>query len=265
MTKKTSSELEISGRKRFWFGKNWRNFVDNKLNGERIKIAESSLRDMLDIEDMKGRTFLDIGCGSGLFSLAAYRLGADVFSFDFDSESVECTRELQTRFFPDARNWTIREGSILDRPFLEELGTFDIVYAWGVLHHTGDMWTALNNASSLTKNGGLHFVAIYNDEGVRSKFWKLLKKLYCSSIVYKYIIISVFVPLLHLNSIVKNTRKERGMSRIHDYLDWLGGFPYEVAQPEEIVEFYEKSGYVLRIIRKTNGSGNNQFVFRRVG
>ena len=268
MTTKPSSELEIPDGPRFGFGKNWQSFVDKKLNDERITIAEQSLKDMLDIEDMKGKTFLDIGCGSGLFSLAAYRLGADVFSFDFDSEAVECTRKLQTRFFPDARNWTIREGSILDQPFLEELGTFDIVYAWGVLHHTGDMWTALNNASSLTRNGGLHFVAIYNDQGIRSKFWKILKKFYCSGVMYRYIIIFIFVPLFYLNHIVKHGRKEkkeRGMSRMHDYLDWLGGFPYEVARSEEIVEFYEKMGYVLRIIKKNYGSGNNQFVFRRVG
>ena len=100
---------------------------------------------MLEMDDLTGKTFLDIGSGSGLFSLAARRLGAKVHSFDFDSNSYGCTMELRKRYFDGDGNWKVEQGSALDRNYIESLGKFDIVYSWGVLHHTGAMWTALEN------------------------------------------------------------------------------------------------------------------------
>src|SRR5438270_7636215 len=121
---------------RFQFGKNWSRFLE-VLDDERIAEAERSLVEMLEVRDLRGRSFLDVGSGSGLFSLAAKRLGATrVHSFDFDPNSVACTSELKRRFFAKDPNWTIEQGSVLDKPYLTSLGTFDIVYSWGVLHHT---------------------------------------------------------------------------------------------------------------------------------
>ena len=104
--------------------------------------------------DLLGKTFLDIGSGSGLFSLAARKMGAKVYSFDYDPISVACTVELRSKYFPDESEWIVKEGSVLDRCFLKGLDFFDVVYAYGSLHHTGDMWTALANAASLAKSGG---------------------------------------------------------------------------------------------------------------
>src|SRR5437879_12723402 len=105
---------------RFSFGKNWQQFL-RVLDKERIREAEKSLADMLQVKDLAGKSFLDVGSGSGLFSLAAMRLGADrVHSFDYDPQSVGCTKELRQRFFPKTGRWTIEEGSVLDAGRSEE-------------------------------------------------------------------------------------------------------------------------------------------------
>ena len=156
--------MEVASGERFEFGKNWAAFL-SVLDDERIATAEDSLKEMLECEDLQGKKFLDIGSGSGLFSLAARRLGATVHSFDFDPNSFACTQELRRRYFPGDADWRIEQGSALDSKYLESLGKFDIVYSWGVLHHTGEMWKALENATLPVGAGGKLFVAIYNDTG----------------------------------------------------------------------------------------------------
>ncbi|HEX3100185.1 MAG TPA: class I SAM-dependent methyltransferase, partial [Pyrinomonadaceae bacterium] len=125
-------QLEVASGERFEFGKNWSAFL-SVLDDERIATAEASLKEMLECDTLAGKTFLDIGSGSGLFSLAARRLGAKVHSFDFDSNSYACTKELRRRYFANDDDWTVEQGSALDREYVESLGKFDIVYSWGVL------------------------------------------------------------------------------------------------------------------------------------
>ena len=124
-----------------------------KFDDERIDEACKSLRRMLGVETLARRSFLDTGCGSGLFSLAAQPGAARVVSFDYDPNSVACAVELRRRYFPEASNWTIEQGSVLDDAYIERLGQFDVVYSWGVLHHTGDMWHALANAPRRSRPG----------------------------------------------------------------------------------------------------------------
>ncbi|MFP6889658.1 MAG: class I SAM-dependent methyltransferase [Nitrospinota bacterium] len=131
----------------FPFGKNWSRFL-SVLTEERIQEAEVSLREMMDLPSVEGKSFLDIGSGSGLFSLAAKNLGARVHSFDYDENSVACTLELNNRYHPETGGWTVERGFALDEKYMMSLDQFDIVYSWGVLHHTGDMWRALNLAQN---------------------------------------------------------------------------------------------------------------------
>jgi len=166
---------DVKSGRRFEFGKNWRRFLST-LNEERIQAAEASLKEMLGVDSLEGRRFIDVGSGSGLFSLAARRMGAEVFSFDYDPCSVACTKSLRDRYFADDPRWRVEEGSVLDAAYLEGLGRYDIVYSWGVLHHTGDMWRALEHVARLVAEGGLLFVALYNDQGARSRFWARVKR-----------------------------------------------------------------------------------------
>jgi 2-polyprenyl-6-hydroxyphenyl methylase/3-demethylubiquinone-9 3-methyltransferase len=260
---------------RFAFGANWASFLGT-LDEDRIREAEHSLRETLEVPDLAGRTFLDIGSGSGLFSLAARRLGARVRSFDFDPRSVACTAELRRRFFPDDPDWTVEPGSVLDAGYVASLGRFDVVYSWGVLHHTGDLWRAFRNALVPLAPGGLLFIAIYNDQGRLSRFWRSVKRTYCSGPLGKAAVSAVFIPLLALRSLVAGTvrhghplgqllayRRQRGMSLYHDWIDWLGGYPFEVASPGLVVRHARDAGLELRNLVTTNRNGCNQFVFRK--
>lgn len=270
-------EQEVKQGKRFQFGKNWQRFL-SVLSEERIAEAEKSLKQMLEVEDLQDKSFLDIGSGSGLFSLAARRLGAKVHSFDYDPDSVACTQELKRRYFPEDRDWTIEQGSVLDAEYIKSLGQFNIVYSWGVLHHTGAMWQALENACICVANGGQLFIAIYNSQGFISQVWYNVKKWYCSGTLGSTLISACFIPYFIARGLVKdifigrenpinrykNYKKIRGMSIIYDWFDWLGGYPFEVAKPEEIFKFYRNKGFVLdSMITCGGGLGNNQFVFTK--
>ncbi len=260
--------------KRFGFGKNWGKFLST-LDEQRIDEAKKSLADWLGEDDLTGKTFLDIGSGSGLFSLAARMMGAKVKSFDYDTDSVECTRTLKDRYYKDDADWDVEQGDALDEEYLSKYGKVDIVYSWGVLHHTGNMYKALKNAGNHVLDGGKLFIAIYNDQGFLSKFWIFEKKIYNSVFLpIKLLIVMVFFVLLWTLRFIKDIlrlkplkswfdyKKKRGMSPWHDAVDWCGGFPFEVAKPEEIIDFYLKRGFEL-VKLKTCGGGNacNQFVF----
>ncbi|MHB1529481.1 MAG: class I SAM-dependent methyltransferase [Acidiferrobacteraceae bacterium] len=273
---------EIEKGERFAFGKNWDSFLKH-LNEHRMHRAEDSLRTMLGLESLAGKRFLDIGSGSGLFSLAARRLGAHVHSFDYDVQSVACTRHLKDRFFPDDADWIVEAGSVLDEGYVRSLGHFDIVYSWGVLHHTGDMWRALENVILPTQPGGLLFIAIYNDQGRWSRRWLRIKCLYnrlpqALKLPYAVGVMGVREIWFMFPEVIKlrpmgYIRREwahyadtglRGMSRWHDLVDWVGGYPFEVAKPEAIFDFMRQRGWQLEQLRTcAGGIGCNEFVFAR--
>lgn len=269
---KSTTQPEV----RFAFGKNWQRFL-RMLNEARIAKAEASLRDMLQVENLHQQSFLDAGCGSGVFSLAAMRLGARrVHSFDYDRDSVGCAQELKRRFFPGAPNWTIEQGDVLSPAYLSPLGQFDVVYSWGVLHHTGNMHLAFENVISMVAPKGKLFIAIYNDQGLASRGWMFVKRCFSRWPVLRpfivawfglyFIVRDFFVDLLIFarNPFQRYYRRNdpRGMAFWPDLLDWLGGYPFEVASVQHVTDFFTSRGFdLLRLDDVSHYSGNNQFVF----
>jgi 2-polyprenyl-3-methyl-5-hydroxy-6-metoxy-1,4-benzoquinol methylase len=266
----------VAEARRFGFGQNWLSFLDT-VDAERVRQAEKSLEQKLGAGALEGRSFLDIGSGSGLFSLAAARLGAArVQSFDYDAQSVACTAEIKRRWYDGDVAWTIEQGSVLDEQYLRGLGQWDVVYSWGVLHHTGRMWDALGNAAGLVAPGGTLFIAIYNEQGRVSRFWCRVKRTYNRHPLGRALVVGTFIPywvvrgaavdLLRMRNPARRYREyrhERGMSMLHDWIDWLGGYPYEVARPAEVSRFFQERCFVPQDLVTSGGLGCNEYVFRR--
>src|SRR5437868_6183869 len=263
--------------RRFAFGENWLDLLP-RIDDARVRRAEEALRTALRKDDLSGLSFLDAGSGSGLFSLAAARLGAArVHSFDFDPESVACTTQLRGIHKPALDDWTIERGDLLDRRYCESLGRFDVVYCFGVVHHTGAMWEALDNLVETVAPGGLLSLSVYNDQGNASDRWSRVKRFYHrlpEAIRPAYAAV-VWLPFEAREAVagIRDdpraylrtwTDRERGMARWHDIVDWVGGFPFEVARPEEVFERARSHGLELLGLKTAGGSlANNEFLFRR--
>jgi cyclopropane fatty-acyl-phospholipid synthase-like methyltransferase len=261
----------------FSFGRNWEGFLAG-ATVEHMQAAKSDLLEWLGVETIQGKRILDIGCGSGIHSWAFWNLGADqVISFDNDQHSVAACQLLWEKSGkPD--NWEVNQGSILDQNWLTKLQErpFDIVYAWGVLHHTGDLWQAMKNSCSLVAAGGKLWLALYV-KGTRYKRDLRLKKrfnrasaLYKGFMVWRFQKATLFKWVLFQNWKAlkahfadKQKILARGMNMRHDVIDWLGGLPYEVASAEEVLAFCRGQGFILEKIRTANEGGNNIFLFSR--
>lgn len=260
----------------FAFGENWASYA--KLIGEpQIEQAKEGLLKLIPAEDFKGRSFLDIGCGSGLHALAATQLGvARVVGVDIDPNSTATAKHVLSERAPHTP-WQIENVSVFDLT-PEKLGVFDIVYSWGVLHHTGDMWQALNNAATLVAPGGLLAVAFYR-ETYLDPFWQLEKRLYTSAPpVIQSIVKSGYIGAFRLaraltrqgsfSDYIANYKSRRGMDFEHDVHDWLGGYPYESALAPEVDRRLTALGFKAeRVFARPKssgifGSGCDEYVYR---
>ncbi len=253
----------------FKFGENWASF-SKQINEIRLAEAKKSLSELFGEGALKDVSFLDIGCGSGLFSIAAAQSGAPtVRGIDIDPVSVQVSIENAGRWLNGQGDILFQQISALDESRMESLGKFDVVYSWGVLHHSGDMSTALTNAAHAVKPGGLFMIAIYNRHW-SSPFWTPIKWLYNHVGVFgQKLMIWILTPIIlgakWLVNFKNPLKIRRGMDFMHNIIDWVGGYPYEYAGVREMTERLQKLGFEMLLVRPAGmPTGCNEFVCRLV-
>jgi SAM-dependent methyltransferase len=265
----------VSDAPRFAFGKNWENFVDTHFSEERVRIAQQHLLGFLRFPDLTGRRMLDIGCGSGLHSLAAIRANVkELLSFDYDANSVATTRKLHA-LSGRPNHWRVEQGSVLDKPYMDKLGTFDIVYSWGVLHHTGDQWTALRYAADRIAPGGVFYVALYTSDvfvDPPPEFWLDVKRRYNRSgwigkrRIEAWYIGRQFAGMWRNGqnpfAYAWGYKRSRGMSYYTDVKDWVGGWPMEFSSIEAVKNF-SKQELNLELVNIATGEANTEYLLKR--
>jgi len=251
----------------FDFGKNWEDFSLNALDQSSLKEAEESLESLLGREGLRGKSFLDIGSGTGIFSIAAAKMDASkIVGFDINQKCIEIAVKNSEVFALGSVTPEFRRISILESDSIAALGKYDVVYAWGSLHHTGAMFKAIENASGCVANGGTFVLAIYNKH-VTSPIWKKIKRFYNQSpgvvrrlMVYLFILVIFTAKLLFTR---RNPFKQRrGMNFYYDVIDWIGGYPYEYASADEIVKFLNCLNFKnVKVTTPDVPTGCNEFVF----
>jgi len=261
---------------RFEFGKNWKQYVEKHFSQERVDISKRHILAFLDMQNLEGKTFLDIGCGSGLHSYAALQAGAKrIVSFDYDAQSVEATRMLH-KYAGSPDHWTIMQGSVLDPEFMKTLAPADIVYSWGVLHHTGDQWNAIRNAASRIGESGLFYIALYTSDAYvdpPAEFWLDVKQRYIRSgwlgqrkmelwYIWRFQLQGNWRNVRPLIKMIASYKTGRGMSFYTDIKDWLGGWPMEFSAIADVKQFADQElDLDLRNIKA--GEANTEYLFAR--
>ncbi len=271
-----SSEEVADYRTHFAFGKNWQDF-GSRVTPRNIDESVQALARLVGGEVVAGARFLDIGCGSGLHSLAALRLGArSVQAIDLDPNSVEATRRMLARHYV-GDNYAVTVHSAVELT-PEAFGLFDVVYSWGVLHHTGAMWPAIERAAAAVAPGGHLVIALYRKTPLCGS-WKWEKRLYTrSGPVLQGVLAGVYGFIKILRELLRGRNpiwriathhRKRGMRWWNDIKDWVGGHPYESASAEDVEQFLASRGFEhvrsFKVKQESGvfGSGNAEYVYRR--
>jgi len=264
----------MSTSKQFDFGQNWKNFSKNKLDEQKIEQAQRDFIELVKGIELENKTFIDIGFGQGLGLLTSAKLGAKSVGVDINTKCKE-TLEFNKAHFSELKevNIPVIVGSVLDKGVMQQIKdvheTYDVIHSWGVLHHTGKMWEAIDNSCQLVKSKGKFILAIYNKHW-SSKSWYYIKKLYnFSPGIIRHLMVYFFYVVIFMAKFLvtfKNPlKKERGMNFYYDVVDWVGGYPYEYASKEEVVTYMQTKGFDLIKYRAAEvPTGCNEFVFEKL-
>lgn len=268
------SDKLLGAESHFEFGKNWSDYAQ-KIDDRAIAAAAEGVLRLLPRNAVRGARWLDVGSGSGLHSLAAAKLGAsDITAIDIDADSVATTSRILAEHGVTAR---VLQKSVFE---LDDLGYFDVVYSWGVLHHTGDMWRAIDCAAGRVAPGGWFALALYQKTALCGA-WTVEKALYSKAgEPVRKVMRKLYMLAYHLQLALKGKSsaehadtyaQNRGMSFEHDVHDWLGGYPYESVTPEATRSFLVERGFTPVMIGDLKpglgifGTGCAEFVFRKDG
>ena len=264
------------GDSHFAFGKNWASYAA-LIDETAIEELQKGLLKLVPREGFQGSSFLDIGCGSGLHTLAAARLGVSrIMATDIDPDSIGTTKAVLSSHKMDVP-WQAEQISVFDlEPSCQ--GKFDIVYSWGVLHHTGDMWEATKRASALVAPNELFVFALYGATPMDA-FWQIEKRWYSRAspfaqrlargcYIAAYQVAHIRARQGSFRDFIANYRSSRGMDFYHNVHDWLGGYPYQTALAREVDSQMTALGFKAERVlaqpmtRGLFGSSCNEYVYR---
>jgi 2-polyprenyl-3-methyl-5-hydroxy-6-metoxy-1,4-benzoquinol methylase len=261
--------------KHFDFGKNWVSYAKKGLTPDRFAAAQNEMKLLMADIPLAGKSFLDIGFGQGLSLFAAQEAGAQVCGCDSNPLCGDALRVTASKIgaTPD---FPVVIGSILSEQTCDSLRAlspaadrlFDIVLAWGVLHHTGNLAKAFAHAVSLTRKNGYLIVALYNRHW-SSPAWNIVKHCYCASpsIIQRLMvgIGAIIIAAAKLLVTRQNPfKQQRGMSFSHNVVDWIGGYPYEYASIDEVIAMGARQGCTCsKVVKAQVPTGCNEFIFIR--
>ena len=268
----------MSLKPQFDFGENWSDFSANALTSERIRQAREEFAGFMarGTAGIVRKSFLDIGFGQGLSLLSAASMGAVAVGCDLNPKCAQVL-ERNRGLFPElaAHAIPVVVGSILDPATVEALrklapdaSGYEIVHSWGVLHHTGRMWQAIDHAAALVRPGGALFLALYNRHWT-SPAWTAIKFAYvrAPSWLQRAIVAALYPVILGAKWAVTRRnpmRMDRGMDFYYNVVDWVGGYPYEYASLQEVTRHLEGLGFALRVATPAGvPTGCNEYVFVR--
>lgn len=140
-------------------------FWEAEACGERYGAEQDRLRYALEPEILRVARFdtgrrqrvLEIGVGMGADLVQWARAGAQVTGVDLTARAVHLSKE---RLAAQGLAGTVARADAEHLPFAD--GAFDVVWSWGVLHHTPDADGALVEATRVLRSGGRYAVMVYH-------------------------------------------------------------------------------------------------------
>ncbi len=214
-------------------------------------------------EEVQGKSVLDAGCGTGIFSIIFSNNGAGhVTGIDISEGSLKTAKNLKEKF--NLSHTEFLQQDMLVLPFPDEI--FDIVWAWGTVHHTTDPFRAIEELIRVLKPGGSILLAVYKrtrltfiHEIIRKtllrtpqKTWKMLGK-----------ILAFFLsPVVFL---FKKREKSRQGEKLEELIiDWYFVPIRHYYRPEEIEHFLEEKGLSIEEYLPASGrfDSTSNFIFK---
>jgi ubiquinone/menaquinone biosynthesis C-methylase UbiE len=216
-------------------------------------------------DEVKGKSVLDAGCGTGIFSIIFANNGAArVKGIDISEGSLETGRSLKEKF--GLENIEFVKEDMLRLPFKDE--EFDIVWAWGTVHHTTDPLAAITELMRVLKRGGSLFLAVYKrtrltfiHEIIRRTLVRTPRRMwtFLSKVMAFFLAPVVFF--------FKKREKSRKGEKLEELiLDWYFVPIRHYYRPKEIQTFLEDRGFVIEKHLAASGrfDSSSNFIFKAV-